>query len=275
MDNALVTNLKQTLKGVFDMTLKNAVKVFTVAAVLALSMALLAGCSSNSKSDGYKLVNEGKLTVASSLDFPPFESLDGDTPTGLSIAVAQEIAKRLNLECEIKNTKFDTIVPAINAGGQFDMGISSITIDPERAKQVDFSDAYYIADQSVVVMKGKYTSTEELKGKKVGGQSGTTGFAYAQEHITDQAIPYDEATACFAALQSGNVEAVAIDLPVSKAMIAKAYPDCEIIEEIATGEEYGIAINKDNTALTEAINKALKEMKEDGTLEKIQQQYLG
>ena len=94
-----------------SMKLKNLAKVFSVAAVMALAMALMVGCSSgNSKSDSdYKLVNDGKLTVAASLDFPPFESLDGDTPTGYGVAVIQEVAKRLNLECEIKNTKFEFI----------------------------------------------------------------------------------------------------------------------------------------------------------------------
>lgn len=259
------------------MKLKNLAKVFSVAAVLALAMALMVGCSSgSSKSDSdYKLVNDGKLTVATSLDFPPFESLDGDTPTGYSVAVIQEVAKRLDLECEIKNTKFDTIVPAVASGGQFDVGISSITIDPERSKQVDFSDPYYIADQSIVVVKGAYTSVDQLKGKTIAAQTGTTGFDYAQENVSDNVVGFDEATACFAALQSKNAEAIAIDLPVAEAMISSAYPDYEILEKIATGEEYGIAINKDNTALKDAINKVLGEMDEDGTLKSLQDKYLG
>ena len=243
------------------MKLKNLVKVFSVAAVLTLAMALMVGCSSgSSKSDSdYKLVNDGKLTVATSLDFPPFESLDGDTPTGYSVAVIQEVAKRLDLECEIKYTKFDT----------------SITIDPERSKQVDFSDPYYIADQSIVVVKGAYTSVDQLKGKTIAAQTGTTGFDYAQENVSDNVVGFDEATACFAALQSKNAEAIAIDLPVAEAMISSAYPDYEILEKIATGEEYGIAINKDNTALKDAINKVLGEMDKDGTLKSLQDKYLG
>lgn len=259
------------------MKFKNFAKIFSVAAIMALAMALMVGCSSgSSKSDSdYKLVNDGKLTVASSLDFPPFESLDGDTPTGYDIAVIQEVAKRLNLECEIKNTKFDTIVPAIASGKQFDVGISAITIDPERSKEVSFPTSYYIADQSVVVAKGAYTSVDQLKGLTIAAQSGTTGYDYAQENVSDNVVAYDEATACFAALQSGNAQAIAIDLPVAEAMIANAYPDFEILEKIATGEEYGIAVNKDNTALKDAIDKVIKEMDEDGTLKSLQEKYLG
>lgn len=253
-----------------------ATKIAALAAALMLALGLMVGCSGDNSSDGdYKLIQDGKLTVAASCDFPPFETLDGDTPTGYGIAVIQEVANRLGLECEIKNTTFDTIVPAVAGGEQFDVGVSSITIDPEREEQVDFSDPYYIADQSIVVRAGSYASVEELEGKTIAAQSGTTGYEYALENVSDDVVGYTEATACFAALQSGNCEAVAIDLPVSESMIAQAYPDCEILERVATGEEYGIAINKDNTALTEAINKILAEMEEDGTLEKLEAEYLG
>ena len=254
--------------------MKGGLKLLALATAFALCVVAFAGCASEEESDGYTLVEDGKLTVASSLDFPPFESLDGDTPTGFDIAVIQEVAKRMGLECNIKNTKFDTILPAINSGQQFDVGISSITMDPDREEMVDFSTPYYIADQAVVVVKDTYKTVDELKGLKLGAQSGTTGYYYGLEVISDDVTPYDEATACFAALQSGNVQGVVIDLAVAESMVKNAYPNCEIIEKVATGEEYGIAVNKNNKQLTTAINDALDSMEKDGTLEALQEQYL-
>ncbi len=266
------------------MKLKSLAKVFSsvaVVAVVALVMALMVGCSSDSsKADfNHTLVNDGELTVATSLDNAPFESFDGDTPTGYGVAVIQEVAKRLNLECDIKNIKRDSIVSEIASGGQFDVGISSIAInsehsDSESSEEIDFSDPYYIADQALVITKGAYASASKLKGKTVAAQTGSKGFDYAQKNISDNVVGFDEASACFAALQAKNAEAVVVNFSVAKTMIASSYPNCEILETIATGEEYGIAINKENTALKDAINKALKEMDKDGTLKNLQEQYL-
>ena len=137
-------------------------------AVGAMMVATLGmfGCSSNGGSSassaasdatsdaGYTLVKEGKLTVATSPDFPPFENLEGDEYVGFDIELARAIAAELGVECEFTTVQFDGIVPAVQAGGQVDVGISGITIDPERAESVVFSDPYYIADQGVAVMKG-------------------------------------------------------------------------------------------------------------------------
>lgn len=252
-------------------------KVITAAVCVAFCgacMLMVTGCGGNSSDGDMKLVNEGKLTVASSLDFPPFENLENGEAVGYDIAIIKAVAEKMGLEADIQNTKFDAIVAAVAGGEQFDCGISGITITPERAKEVTFSNVYYTADQAVVVLDGKYTDISELQGKKVGVQSGTTGEDYAKESVSTETVAFDEATACFAALRAGNVEAVAMDLPVVESMIKTAYDDCVIIEKYATGEEYGIAINSDNQALVDAINAALEELAKDGTLDAIAAEYL-
>lgn len=270
-------------------------KLGAVLACGALVAALgLFGCSSNDSSSAssasssastdaasYTLVKEGTLTVATSPDFPPFENLEGDEYVGFDIELAKAIAEQLGLECEFTTIQFDGIVPAIQAGGQADVGISGITVDPERAESVDFTDPYYIADQSVAVMKGGDITSDNVdealnaEGMIIAVQSGTTGETFAQENFPNATIqPYGNATDAFAAMQAGQANAVCMDKAVVEKMLADAYTDAEIVKNSATGEEYAVAVSKDNTALTEAINQAIKTLQENGTIDDLTAQYL-
>ena len=188
-----------------------------------------------------------------------------------------EVASRLNLECTyLPTVKFDSIIPMIQAGGKADVGVSSFTITPERAEQIDFSDSYCDSNQGIVVIKGAYTNIDDLKGKKIGAQSGTTGLEWAQENIEGaEVIAYDEVTAIFAALDAGQIDAIAVDLPVAQSYVKNSYTGDEIIAEIPTGEQYGMVISKDNPALTKAINEALAAMRADGTYEEIYNKHFG
>ena len=150
----------------------------SLALVFALIAVALTGCSSASnasKTPQYDLAQDGVLTVASSLDYPPFEYLDGETPTGFSIAMIQEVANRLGLACSVQKVPFDGILSSISEGGTYDVGVSSITITAKRSEQVAFSDLYYIADLAVVTRGGAYVSVADLKGKPVAARHATTG----------------------------------------------------------------------------------------------------
>lgn len=261
--------------------------------VLAASLALF-GCSSggnDTKADdkkadepaaaSYTLLKEGTLTFATSPDFPPFENLDGDEYVGFDIELGQAIAEKMGLKCEFTTIQFDGIVPAIQAGGQADAGISGITVDPDRAKSVDFSDVYYIADQSVAVMKGgeitadNVDATLNAEGMVIAVQSGTTGETFAQENFPNATVqPYGNATDAFAAMQAGQAVAVCMDKAVVEKMLAGAYTDAEVVKNVATGEEYAIAIAKDNNGLLDAINKAIAELKADGTIDALTTKWL-
>ncbi len=235
------------------------------------------------QADGeYTLVEENTLTIATSPDFPPFENLDenGDY-VGFDIEIGRAIAEELGLDCKFTTLQFDGIVPAIAAGGQADVGISGITVDPERAEQVDFTDSYYIADQAVAVMKGGEITSDNVddalnaEGKIIAVQSGTTGESFAQENFGNATVqPYGNATDCFAAMQSGQADAVIMDKAVVESMLASAYTDAEIVKTVATGEEYAVAVAKDNPALTKAINEAIAKLQEDGTIDDLVKQYL-
>ena len=200
---------------------------------------------------------------------------------GFDIDLAKAIAEQLGVECEFTTIQFDGIVPAIQAGGQADVGISGITVDPERAQSVDFSDPYYIADQSVAVMKGGDVTSDNaeealnVEGMIIAVQSGTTGETFAQENFPNATIqPYGNATDAFAAMQAGQANAVCMDKAVVEKMLADAYTDAEIVKNAATGEEYAVAVSKDNPALLDAINDAIKALQEDGTIDDLTAQWL-
>ncbi len=257
------------------------------------AMAALAGCGGSGSSSASTteassdsslgLVTEGKLTIGTSPDFPPFENLENDEYVGLDMDLARALAEKLGLEVEFKNLQFDAIIPAVAAGGQVDLGLSGITIDPERAEQVDFTDSYYIDDLSVVAMKANtdvtsdtYADALNQDGVIIAVQSGTTGESYAQENFPNATTqPYGTATDCFAAMQAGQAVAVVTNKAVAAKMVADSYTDAQVVKEIATGEEYGIAVSKDNSALLEAVNSALDELTSDGSLDDIVNKYFG
>lgn len=253
----------------------------------------LAGCSSNSSQSssssssaasgaGYTLVKDGKLTVGTSPDYPPFENLKDGKYVGFDMDLAKALAKKLDLEFTPTTIQFDGIIPAVAAGGQCDVGISGFSVDPERAKQIDFTDSYYTDDQAVVAMKsGKLTKDNVDKELNQGGmviaaQSGSTGEDYAKENYPKAKISsYGNATDCFAALQSGKADAVCINNAVAVKMVKESYQDAQIVKADATGEEYAMVVSKDNPELTKALNKALQELKDDGTIDKLVQKYFG
>ena len=231
---------------------------------------------------GLALVSEGKLTVGTSPDFPPFENMENGEYVGLDIDLAKAIAEKLGLEVEFKNLQFDAIVPAVAAGGQVDVGISGITVEPDREKQVDFTDSYYVDDQCIVVMKNNTTVTADDQSAlnaadvTIAVQSGTTGESYAKENFPNaKTQPYGNATDCFAAMQAGQAQAVITNKAVGNQMVADAYKEAQVIKEIATGEEYAAAVSKDNPALLDALNDAIKALQDDGTLDNLVKQHLG
>ena len=246
------------------------------------SAATTAAASSAAADAGLGLVTDGKLTVGTSPDFPPFENLEGDEYVGFDIELARAIAAELGVECEFTTVQFDGIVPAVQAGGQVDVGISGITIDPERAESVVFSDPYYIADQGVAVMKGGAITADNVdtalnaEGMTIAVQSGSTGETFAQENYPNAKVqPYGNATDAFAAMQAGQANAVCMDLAVVEQMLSSAYTDAEMVKKVATGEEYAVAVPKDNPELLKAINAAIKTLQENGTIDDLTARFLG
>lgn len=264
------------------------------AAAAVMAIAMLAGCSSGSNDSGaksddkgaasgqYTLIKEGVLTVGTSPDFPPFENMEGDKYVGFDMELGAAVAEKLGLEFAPTTLQFDAIIPAVQTGGQCDVGISGFSVDPERAQQIDFTKSYYIDDQAVVAMKDSditSSNIDETVNKAetvIAVQSGSTGEAYAKENFPNATVkPYGNAADCFAALQAGEANVVCTNNAVAKNTIEGSYQDAQIVKADATGEEYAMVVSKDNPALTEAINGALAELESDGTIEALTQKYFG
>lgn len=249
------------------------------ASASASSASASAASSSAAAAGEMKLLESGKLVVGTSPDYPPFENLENGEFVGLDIEIAKAVAEKLGLEVEFKTLQFDAIIPAVAAGGQVDLGISGFTVDPDRAKEIDFSTTYYIDDQAIAAMKnGEITAenaAEKLATATIAVQSGTSGEAYIQENFPEAtAQPYGNSTDAFAAMQAGQADAVCTNAAVVQKMLADAYQDATVVQSIATGEEYAIVISKDNPALTKAVNDALAELEADGTISRLVEQYL-
>ena len=221
-----------------------------------------------------KLIEPGKLIIGTSPDFPPFENLENGEFVGLDMEIAKALGEKLGLQVEFKSLQFDAIIPAVAAGGQVDCGISGFTVDPERAKEIDFSTTYCIDDQAIAAMKGgaitAANADEALAKATIAVQSGTSGEAYVQENYPEATVqPYGNSTDAFAAMQAGQADAVCTNAAVVQKMLSEAYQDAEVVKSIATGEEYAMVISKDNPALTKAINDAIAELQADGTLQRL------
>lgn len=255
---------------------------FIVTLVLAATAGVLSGCSSGSDdSTSYKLVSNGKLTVASDLATPPFEYVDdAGNDQGFTYELMGKIAKELGLELNyLPAQKFDGIIPMVKQGVKTDVGACNITINEERKKEVDFTDSYMDSNQGVAVAKGSgFETTDSLNasGVKIAVQSGTTSEEWAVEHLPQATtVNFDDWTAAFTAVMSGQCQAVVCDLPVEQWMVSNSFTDMQIIKEVVTGEQFGIAVSKDNPQLTKAINKALAKIKKSGEYDKLYEKWFG
>lgn len=254
--------------------------------LLALLLAVipvlsLAACASAAKDDE-PASDAAKLTMATEATFPPYEYYDGDAIVGIDVEVAQAIAEKLGMELEVTDIAFDSIIPGIQTG-KYDMGMAGMTVTDERKEQVSFSDSYATGVQVVIVRDGSaITSVDDLladgANTVVGTQAGTTGFLYATSDIEEAGLgtvkSFGKTTDAVEALKNGQIDCVILDNEPAKALVA-ANEGLHILDTEYAVEDYAIAIAKENTALLEKVNKALSELKADGTLQSIVGKYIG
>jgi polar amino acid transport system substrate-binding protein len=267
-------------------------KLLAVLLALALVFALFAltGCGGEeepAETDGteepaaqFETITAGKIIVGSDTAFPPFENVENGEVVGFDVDLMMEIGERLGYEVEFKSYKFDGLIAGVQAGTEFDMAASAMTITEERAKEVAFSDPYINSNQSLAVSNdSSIMTTADLKeGDRVGVQSGTTGEKWARDNLEANGITvavYDDILTAFGALSAGDVATVINDLPISQDVVKDPARNAKVVEEIETNEQYGFAFNQDDVALREAINGALAEIKEDGTYEEIYTTWFG
>ena len=240
----------------------------------------------------FTLVEEGHLTVGSDIPYPPFEfNDDSGALVGFDVEIVRAVAEKLGLENtddDWLSVNFDTIFTQLQRSNKFDIIAAAVTayapegspafeVTEERKTFVDFTDPIYPSLQSLAVdtsANPDIKSVDDLPdGARVAVQASTTGAFYAEENLTGaELVQFPKAPAMYQALQAGQVEAVFNDLPVSLDAI-KGKDQLQVVEQVETGEEYAIAVAKDNPALLEAFNTALSEIFEDGTYAEIFKKY--
>ena len=220
-------------------------------------------------------VNAGKLTMSTNAAFPPYEmTTDSGDFEGIDIDVAAAIAEKLGLELQVDDMDFDAALLAAQSG-KSDMVMAGVTVTDERQKVMDFSDTYAEGIQSIIVPEDSdIASADDLAGKIIGTQRGTTGYIYCTDDFGDENVmAYDNGLTAVQALNNGQVDAVVIDNAPAKEFVA-ANPGLKILDTAYAQEDYAIGVAKGNTELLNAINGALEELQADGTLQSIVDKYI-
>ncbi|WP_405878937.1 transporter substrate-binding domain-containing protein [Streptomyces sp. NBC_01136] len=246
---------------------------------------LVAGCSSGGgggkgTANGVPVVQAGQLTTCTHLPYPPFQSeIDGKVQ-GFDVSLIDLVAKDLGVKQEFVDTPFENFkTGAFLNSGRCDLAAAGMTITEERKKNVDFSDPYFDATQAVLVDKKSGVNSladVKAKGKKLGSQAQTTGEDYAKKQGFDP-VSFESSDAVINGLRSGQVQAVIIDYPVVQGWLKdKANADAfKVVDNLNTGEQYGFTVKKGNAKLRDAINKAIKGAKADGTYKKLYEKWIG
>lgn len=267
-------------------------KFFAVLMVLVMAVSVFAACSNNdtendtsasNEGESVKLTaTEGKLVMATNAAFPPYEYKEGDGFAGIDVEIAGKIAEKLGLTLEIQDVEFGTIVGGVQTG-KFDIGMAGMTVTNERLESVNFSTSYATAVQVVIVKEGSdIKALADLTGDgsmKFGVQQDTTGDILASNSVKDggygeeNVIRFKTGAEAVEALKAGKLQAVIIDNEPAKSFVA-ANEGLTILDGDWLNEEYAIAVNKENTALLDAVNKALAELTADGTVASIIEKYI-
>ncbi len=263
-------------------------KIIAILLCVFMLVGCFAGCTQDTaeKDDGKKTeskveivtATKGKLIMATNAYFAPYEYYEGEKIVGIDVEIAEAIAKKLGLELEIKDMNFDTIITAVNAGDA-DIGVAGMTVTEDRLKEVDFSISYANGVQSIIVKEGSPIKTaDDLfadgANYKVGVQLGTTGDQYCTGDLgKDRVTQYINGNEAIIALKGGDVDCVVIDNQPAKSFIANN-KGLSILETAYADEDYAIAIKKNNKALRDAIDNAIKELTKDGTIDAILAKYI-
>ena len=261
-------------------------------AVMALSLAACGGSASSAAASSeaasseaassettetaaLTTVNAGKLTMSTNAAFPPYEmTTDTGAFEGIDVEIAGAIADKLGLELQIDDMDFDAALLAAQQG-KSDMVMAGVTVNDERKQVMDFSNTYASGVQVVIVKEGSDIATvDDLAGHMIGTQRGTTGYIYCSDDFGEDSVTaYDDGLTAVQALNNGQVDCVVIDSAPAKEFVA-ANEGLVILDTEYAVEDYAIGMAKGNTALVEAVNGALDELKADGTIDAILAKYI-
>ena len=252
----------------------------TASSDAASSEAASTEASAETASAELTTVTPGKLTMSTNAAFPPYEmTADDGSFEGIDVEVAEAIADKLGLELQIDDMDFDAALLAAQ-NGKSDMVMAGVTVTEERQTVMDFSNTYATGIQVVIVPEDSdIASIEDMTGKMIGVQRGTTGDLYCSASVEDggfgeeNVTPYDNGLTAVQALQNGQVDCVVIDNAPAQEFV-KANPGLKILDTEYANEDYAIGVAKGNTQLLDAINGAMAELKADGTFQAIVDKYI-
>ena len=277
-------------------------KVFALALTVLMVMSMFAGCGSSNTAKAttaateapattaeataaettaaataaseLKTVEAGKLIMSTNAAFPPYEMVaDDGSFEGIDVEVAGAIAGKLGLELVVDDMDFDAALLAVQQN-KSDIVMAGVTVTEDRQLVMNFSDSYATGVQVVIVKEGSDVTLDNLGEKMIGTQRGTTGYIYTSDDYGDDHVTaYDNGASAVQALINGQVDCVVIDSAPAEAFVA-ANAGLTILDTEYVTENYAIGVNKDNTALLDAINQALAELTADGTVQAIVDKYI-
>ena len=277
-------------------------KVFALALTVLMVMSMFAGCGSSNAAktttaateapattaeataaettaaataaSELKTVEAGKLIMSTNAAFPPYEMVaDDGSLEGIDVEVAGAIAGKLGLELVVDDMDFDAALLAVQQN-KSDIVMAGVTVTEDRQLIMNFSDSYATGVQVVIVKEGSDVTLDNLGEKMIGTQRGTTGYIYTSgDYGDDHVTAYDNGASAVQALLNGQVDCVVIDSAPAEAFVA-ANAGLTILDTEYVTENYAIGVNKDNTALLDAINQALAELTADGTIQSIVDKYI-
>lgn len=251
-------------------------KVLSAAVAMACVLSLAACGSKESGTSSTETEDSNKkeiLVMATNAEFPPYEFYEGKEVVGIDAEFAAAIAEKLGMELKIEDMAFDSIIPAVQ-GGKADFGAAGMTVTEDRAKQVDFSDSYYTGRQVIIVSEeSDIASPDDLEGKKIGVQLGTTGDLYTTEDFGDDSVErYNKGFEAVQAVLQGKIDAVVIDDQPAQTFVSEN-TGLKILDTAYAEEDYALCFKKGNEIVSK-VNDAIAELREDGTFDEIVGKYI-
>ena len=247
----------------------------STASSVASSAASSEAASTSAAAGELTTVEAGKLTMATNATFPPYEmTTDAGEFEGIDIEAAQAIADKLGLELQIDDMDFDAALLSVQQG-KADIVMAGVTVTDERKAVMDFSDSYATGIQSIIVPEGSdIASPDDLAGKKIGTQRGTTGYIYCTDDFGEESVQrFSKGADAVQALSTGKIDAVIIDNKPAQVFVDEN-DGLKLLETPYAEEEYAIAVKKGNTELLDAINASIANLEESGKLDEIVAKYI-
>ena len=255
-------------------------KKFVALLLAVLMVASLCACGQKGTGSDLQTVTKGKLIMSTNAEFAPYEyvaddgkGFQGTGYEGIDIEIAYALAQKLGLELEVDDMDFDAALLAVQQN-KSDIVMAGVTVTDDRKLVMNFTDSYATGVQVVIVKEGSDVTLDNLGEKMIGTQRGTTGYIFTSDDYGDDHVTaYDNGASAVQALQNGQVDCVVIDAAPAEAYV-EANPGLTILDTEYVVENYAIGVNKDNTALLDAINGALAELTADGTIDTIIGKYI-